>query len=183
MRVIELAGMIDVSTTKARRYAKELLAPDPEATRQSGKAREINDDEGFIIWLGLHLVNKMGFSMNDAKAIINDLRPWMESKGLFPDMKFKPDGRAIDYDIQIKRATTASGFWYLAKGWIHKRRIEDHGESIMQDHYYSEKPIMDPPVKGMMIDEFNISTLQISILLKVFLVKIGKKEALKNFNS
>jgi hypothetical protein len=181
MKVSEFADKTQVSITKARRYAKELLPPDPEATRQSGKAREINENEGFIIWLGFHLVNRLGFSMIETKAIIKDLRPWMESKGLLPNMKFNPDPPAKDYDILIMRAGTPSGFYYTVKGLIQKKSIKIEGQSAIQEQY-TESTAMDPPLQGMLfVDELTASTFKISSLLKWFIVAMRGVEALKQF--
>jgi hypothetical protein len=173
---------IDMSLFKIRRYASELLGPDALASRQSGRSRSISEREGFIIFLGIHLVARMKFSMKDAKAIINDLTPWMESKGLFPGMKFCPDPPVKDYDVLIIRANTPSGFWYEVKGWIGKGSIKIKGQPAVQEQY-TESTIMEPPAKGIVRDEFQASTLKISILLKEYLYKVGGEDALQDFAS
>jgi hypothetical protein len=186
MKISELADCLKdytyISLYKIRRYAMELLPPDPLAMRQGGTFRKIDQKDGFIIFLGIHLVTRMSFSMKDAKAIINDIKPWMMEKGLFPGVKFKPDPPAKDYDILIKRASTPSGFWYEVKGHIQKRAIKIQGQSAVEERY-TETTILKPPVKGMFLDEFNVSILKISILFKEYLFKVGGIDALQDFSS
>ena len=52
--------------TKARRWAKEFLPPDPEKGMCSGKTRQHSLNSVFWVFLGGYLVNGMRFSVSAA---------------------------------------------------------------------------------------------------------------------
>ncbi|ACL05866.1 hypothetical protein Dalk_4184 [Desulfatibacillum aliphaticivorans] len=103
-----LAEKLDIPISKIRRWTKEFLPPDPIATRRSGYAREFSVNDGFIVFIGGHLVSKLSFSFIQAKEIIKALRPWLEGIGLVPEIPGKAKRRGIDkeitcdYEVEIK---------------------------------------------------------------------------------
>jgi hypothetical protein len=184
MKISDLANNLqDIGTNiyKIRRYATQLLPPDAEASRQSGKSREIDEKDGFIIYLGIHLVSRMSFTMTEAKAIVTDLKPWMEEKGLFPGMKFNPEPLVKDYEILIMRANTSSGFFYKLRGLIYKKTKTIKGQTVFEERY-TEGIITIPPPTGMIFDGAHVSPLRIGLLLKYYLVKIGSAVDLGSFS-
>ena len=127
-----LSEKLSLPLTKIRRYTKEVLPPDLEATQSSGKSRKLSLREAFKIYLCAHMITKMGLLMEDVKKILADLDPWLEQNGHYPDVPPPKPDEIIDVDmegfqegmasiqqpwwyfteIRIMRANTASGFFY-----------------------------------------------------------------------
>ena len=124
-----MAFILGESQTKARRWAKEFLPPDPEKGFRSGKTRQHSLNDLFKVFLGGYLVNGMGFSVSAAKTILSDLGPWMARKGLLPGEKTKyglknRNGDNVDrYDIHIMLTGKPLAFCYECRGVI--RELKD----------------------------------------------------------
>jgi hypothetical protein len=128
----QIAWIMDETQTKARRWAKEFLPPDPDKGLRSGRTRRHGLNEVFTVYLGGHLVSKMGFSVLEAKAILEDLAVWMEREGLYPEKtsKYAPkDHRGenviIRYDIHIMPTRIPFAFCYECRGIIREQRSEN----------------------------------------------------------
>jgi hypothetical protein len=136
-----LSEMLAIPHTKIRRWAKEFLPPDPKATLRSGFAREVSLNEGFKIYLGGHLVSHLTFSVIDARKIISDIRPWMLSKGLYPEL---PDYTPTEVDRKIEGyelAVTKVGegeFLFCVKGRVRSRQIQEDGMNLIEEVYATE---------------------------------------------
>jgi len=151
-----IALILGESQTKARRWAKEFLPPDPKKGLRSGKTRQHSLNSLFIVFLGGYLVNGMGFSVSATKTILTDLRPWMEREGVLPGEKanFRSKNRnsrnVERYDVYIMLTGNPLAFCYECRGLI--REIKDtHGmarseytvEFFRGAHVTETNPIID----------------------------------------
>jgi hypothetical protein len=120
-RISEFADLLDIPHTKAKRYTREFLGPDPEATIQSGRTRSLTLQQTFIVYSGAHLVSGQNFTVYEAKLIIGNLQPWLTKLGLFPgdDNIFKETSSEIkSWKVLIYRTDKPFGFAYLAEGLL-----------------------------------------------------------------
>jgi hypothetical protein len=81
-----LSEKLDIPLSKIRRWTKELLPPDPKATRRSGYKREFSNNDGFFIYLGGHMVSELGFTFDGARKALEILTDWLLFNGLVPDI-------------------------------------------------------------------------------------------------
>jgi hypothetical protein len=118
-RISEFSELLDIPHTKAKRYTREFLGPDPEATIQSGRTRSLTLQQTFFVYIGSHLVSDHNFTVYEAKIIIGDLKPWLIEFGLFPgdDNKFLQTFSEIkSWKVLIYRTDKPFEFAYLAEG-------------------------------------------------------------------
>lgn len=163
----ELSERTGIELTKIRRYVKDILEPDPEATQQSGKSRTHRLNDSFKIYLTNFLVSKYGFITKNAKAILSDIDQWLDKKQIYPEyaqisdaagwgivadvFELKdgttwPEAKIPRYSTEIKifRANTASGFYYHAIMAIEYKRVHKKGYSVVTTQYV-EEPIIPRP--------------------------------------
>jgi hypothetical protein len=81
-----MAEKLEISLYQVRRWTKELLPPDPKATRRSGYIRKFSNNDGFMVRLGGYLVSILMLSFADAREILDILKPWLYQNGLVPDI-------------------------------------------------------------------------------------------------
>lgn len=169
----QIGWILGETQTKARRWVKEFLPPDPGTGLRSGRTRQHGLNEVFTVYLGGHLVGKMGFSVLEAKTILRDLALWMEREGLYPEKtsKYAPKDRggvnviAVRYDIHIMPTRIPVAFCYECRGII---RVQRSGNDIVKSEYSVDsffgagQPVQMNPI----IDHVRI--LRISSLLDWF---------------
>jgi hypothetical protein len=189
LTVREFAQRMRIGLPKARQLAKDFLLPDPEATRQSGKARSIDRNEAFEMYLGHHLVTEMGFGIKHAKVIHKDIGPYLRRKGIYPiqGSDFDPD-EMIDlpvmlddgkedsvevpyiYDtiIHIMNANTESGFYYRAIRAFSRGEKKSGGLKFIRTEFLEEDIVEGPLGKKLLLDELNIRILNLNKLRSDF---------------
>jgi hypothetical protein len=156
---------------KIRRHVKETFPRDVRATLQSGYAREYSLQDGYYIFLVVHLVASLKITAPEVKIILESVRDWLTEKGLFPGederrwldpLEF--DSREDGYEIQIMRETGGVGFCCLAIKRLKKEVIEEPG--TYREEYSLEK------IAGSCddVDELNIRFLKVSDLKRKFLI-------------
>ena len=162
----QTALILGQSQTKARRWAKEFLPADPEKGLRSGKTRRHSLNEVFTIFLGGYLVDKMGFGISVARAILKDLTPWMGREGLFPQRTSNHDPKDLGkekverYEIVIMPTRSPLGFCYELRGLIREQRGTDgivRGKYVVHHFFGSETDEVTPAVNHARI--LNISSL------------------------
>lgn len=169
----QIASILGETQTKARRWAKEFLPPDPDKGLRSGRTRRHSLNEVFSVYVGGHLVSKMDFSVLEAKTILKDLAVWMEREGLYPEKtsKYAPKDHGADnlkiarYDIHIMLTTIPLAFSYECRGLIREQRSRNDvvsSEYIVDSFFGAGQPVQLSPV----IDHVRI--LPISGLLHRF---------------
>ena len=96
-----LSDKLHIPLTKFRRWTKEFLRPDPKARRRSGYTRGLTNNEGFIVFLGGHMVSDLGFSFADARRFIQYLMPWIQQNGLLPEIPANTRRTGIDRQVKL----------------------------------------------------------------------------------
>ena len=132
-----LAVITGVPYPKIRRHVKETLPADMQATLQSGYAREYSLQDGYFIYLIVHLVSDLKVTAPEAKIILNSIRDWLTDKGLVPgeDAQAWLGSRVESYEIQIMREAAGTGFCCLAMKRLKKELIEE--PSTYREEYTS----------------------------------------------
>ena len=105
-RISEFSKLLGIPHTKAKRYTREFLGPNPAATIQSGHARILTLQETYLVYLGAHLVSDHNFTVHESKIILNNLKPQLIKWGLFSgdDDIFKETSSEIkSWEILIYR--------------------------------------------------------------------------------
>ena len=121
-----LSDGLDIPLFKIRRWTKELLPPDPKATRRSGYARELSKNDGFMVYLGGYLVSVLSLAFAEALAVIKSLTPWLEQNGLLPDIhpdacREGADRKVKSYIIKIIRTNNPLEWMIFAEGEISRK--------------------------------------------------------------
>ena len=136
-RISEFSKLLGIQHTKAKRYTREFLGPNPSATIQSGHARILTLQETYLVYLGAHLVSVHNFTVHEAKIIIGSLKPWLIEWGLFPgdDNKFQQTTSEVkSWKVSICRTHEPWYFAYLVEGLIN---LDDDVGSISIGDYHN----------------------------------------------
>ena len=138
----KIAQILNESQSKARRWVKDFLPPDPDIGLRSGKTRQHGLNDVFSVFLGGYLVTGMGFSVSDAKIILDDIRPRLAREGLLPlrTAEYAPRDR-IGYkveriDIHIVQTAAPSAFCYEIR-WIVREHNGQGG--IVKSKYLTDR--------------------------------------------
>jgi len=153
----QIAPVLNETQTKARRWAKEFLPPDPNKGLRSGKTRRHSLNEVFRVYLGGYLVSKMAFSVLEAKTILKDLAVWMEGEGLYPEKtsKYAPKDHGGEnlgiskYDIHIMLTSIPLAFCYECRGLIREQRSRNgvvRSECVVDSFFGAGQPVQMSPV-------------------------------------
>ncbi len=141
----ELAEKFKVNLARWKRWSREFLPPDPLAGQQAGYARQYYVDHAFTVFIGGHLVADLGFSIPEARQILNESQGWMKSRGFHFDPRGNRKTRkGIDrhiksYAIHI-RASREHPFLIFARGTI--GRIDyDYENFPVTKAVYVDQPI------------------------------------------
>jgi len=133
-----LSDLFEIPFHRVRRWAKEFLPPDPRAGLRSGIAKSYSLAQAYKILLGGHLVSSLGFSVYEAKKIIQELQPWLEKHGLWPEANpslpdDSPPIKAYSIDITKYQDNFIFGF----EGVVRKE-LEFHGKytKVLEEKIY-----------------------------------------------
>lgn len=184
-----LSEKLSIPLYKIRRWTKELLPPDPRATRRSGYAREFSNNDGFLVYLGGYLVSALSLTFCEAKEVIKEITPWLEQNGMLPDIpdsarREGPSQKVKFYKIEIFKVDKE---WDIhirgiisekrGGGWnppYRKRVVEDIRYALNPDefkiHTHSENWELEG--KGIPKEEWFAKTVPISKLLENFLSNV-----------
>jgi len=154
MSVKEYSMKLGTDLAKARRWSRELLGPDPKATRQSGFRRELTSGEAWEIYLGGVLISEGKFLVHEAKSILRDLRPFLKQHLLYPGKETILDHlpetetgskKSIPIEIHIQtferryeRGRKVNGFCYEIHRYLKRRRIDRQTDSRNARRYTLE---------------------------------------------
>jgi hypothetical protein len=165
-----LANITGVPYGKIRRHVKETLPPDMWATLQSGHAREYSLQDGYYIYLLVHLVGDLKVTAPEAKIILELVRGWLTEKNLFPGQDERRWDWTLEegYEIQIMRETAGFGFCCLAIKRLKKELIAEPG--TYREEYSQEK------IAGNCedVNELNLRFLKVSDLKRKFLTGLDR---------
>jgi hypothetical protein len=186
-RISEFSKLLGIQHTKAKRYTREFLGPNPAATIQSGHARILTLQETYFVYLGAHLLSDHNFTVHESKIILDSLKPQLTEWGLFPgdDDSFKETSSEIkSWTILIHRTDKPFGFAYLAEGLVSLDNEESMAIGTYKNIAVQTKKFVHiaienlDPVNPWAIrwDSHNIKFFSVSLLKDIFKYKIeGKK--------
>jgi hypothetical protein len=186
-RISEFSKLLGIQHTKAKRYTRGFLGPNPTATIQSGHARILTLQETYFVYLGANLVSEHNFTVHESKIILDSLKPHLIEWGLFPgdDDIFKETSSEIkSWKFLICRTDKPFGFAYLAEGLISldkvgSMEIGDYDNIPVQTKKFVHITLENlDPVNTWAVrwDSDNIKFFRISFLKEIFKHKIkGKK--------
>jgi hypothetical protein len=141
----ELSEMLDINLARWKRWSREFLPPDPLAGQQAGYARQYYVDHAFTVFLGGHLVSVLGFSIPEARRILDASRDWMKTRGFHFDPRGKRQPRkGIDahvkhYALHIGIADN-QGVTIFARGSIGRIDYDYEGYPVTKA-VYVDQPI------------------------------------------
>jgi hypothetical protein len=113
----ELSGLLHIPLNRWKRWTREFLPPDPLGGLQSGYARQLSVREAFTVYLGGFLVSAHGFSMPQARLVLQDLSAWIKKHIVDGQFLAQPgpgggggrSGRRFEIHIQKPAAGRGSG--------------------------------------------------------------------------
>lgn len=180
MKNSELSERLGLPHTRVKRWAREFLGADKTAGQRTGYARDYGLNEGFEIFLGGHLVSDLGFSVDETKEILKELRPWMEKVGIFPESTYKRRGELRRRDEKVRRYSikinrSEGGPWFTAIGHAGTEEVVEDGITFIQERRTFE--VVTLP-KGVSYGASR--TLELEILLGIFLKRtLGEEEGIQ----
>ena len=80
----EMARRWGINLARLKRWSREFLPPDPKAGQRMGLAREYTLAEGYDLFFCGSLVSELGFSIPEARTILNDLRSFLTTIRAYP---------------------------------------------------------------------------------------------------
>lgn len=191
----ELSKKLNIPHTKIKRWTREFLPFDPMAKKQSGYTRKLSHNEAFMVYMGGHLLNGHNFSIYEAKIIMNDLKEWLENKGLMPEPPdFNPRNRdkdVINYNINIIVKEDSEEFWYEVIG-----EIENALEKMVGEKEYRRKKYVSYYIKRSTVEFLKAFSSEernpisgsvgsrrflVELLLRDYLFKVKGKEATSKY--
>lgn len=179
----EVAEKLEIPHTKVKRFSRELFGPDSRATMRSGYAREHTLREAFKIYLGVHLVSALNFTVFDVRQILSDLDLWLEIKDLYPDLKQKDDSglKVLSWTIHIFNEITGAGLQYEAIGTISLKNKRKANRNV-KNKLYLQEPIIASKTPGSYVyNDLNIRVLRISLLKETFKLRMEGKNPADHF--
>lgn len=87
----ELAESLSLPLSRWKRWSREFLPPDPLGGLQSGYARQYSLRDAFAVYLAGYLVSETGYSIPEARKILQDLNEWLK-KNVIEHYEAAPDG-------------------------------------------------------------------------------------------
>lgn len=139
----ELADKFNMNLARWKRWSREFLPPDPLAGQQAGYARQYYVDHAFTVFIGGHLVAELGFSIPEARQILNESQGWMKSQGFHFDPRGnrKPrkgiDSHIKSYAVHI-RFSGEHQFLIFARGNIGRIDFEYEGFPVTKSVYVDQ---------------------------------------------
>ena len=74
----DLSERLHIPLSRWKRWSREFLPPDPLGGLQSGYARQYSVRDAFAVYWAGFLVSHLGFSIPEARRILNDLDGWLK---------------------------------------------------------------------------------------------------------
>lgn len=185
-----LAEKLNVPIGKVRRWTKELLPPDPKATRRSGYTREFTDVDAYFVYLGGYIVSTLGFSFHEARKILEEIRPWIFEIGLTPEVNFLRIRKGIDskfrptmLKINIYSNPESEDYALLVDGVVSIKKDTSTSNGRTYNHWKRESATYWLKHPKRDIEEYAPhKTFHVGILLEEYIKNLyGKKEWIEWF--
>lgn len=148
----ELADRLHIPLNRWKRWSREFLPPDPLGGLQSGFARQYSLRDAFTVYLAGYLVSETGFSIPEARKILEDINGWLK-KNLVAGYESAtggdvPDGERggrIDLLILPVAVNGRPAFSYRIRRQVERRLLSAGDVALWQERYTEEvlKPAVD----------------------------------------
>jgi len=166
----ELSDKFGVNLARWKRWSREFLPPDPLAGQQAGYARQYYVDHAFTVFIGGRLVADLGFSIPEARQILNELQGWMKAQGFHFDPRGnrKPrkgiDSRIKSYTVHI-RFSLEQQCLIFARGTIGRIDYEYEGFPVTKAVYVDQ---WIHPVNGAENNMGGSGTKKVLLIFELF---------------
>lgn len=178
----ELAQKFEYNFQKWQRWTREFLPAETIKGLPKGYQREYTPKEAFTVYLGGHLVSEMGFSIVDAKEIVNDLIPWMDDVGLIPLASVKPGEQKLKgawklvttWKISIAATDKPLVFIYIVRGFIYEAKTVEHEGFEVQECRFKTGNIPKDFKKEVKAKLETSKTLELSRVINKFITSVMK---------
>jgi len=145
----ELSTRLGIPLSRWKRWSREFLPPDPLGGHQSGYARQYSMKDAFYVYLAGYLVSAMGFSIPEARQILNDLNTWLKKNIIAhydtatdPHSNSEIDGVSISLMIMPARRRATPAFTYHIRSLIERKSLKvGEGNIALWQEQYTEQVI------------------------------------------
>lgn len=141
----ELSSRLDIPLSRWKRWSREFLPPDPLGGLQSGFARQFSLRDAFTVYLAGYLVSGLGYSVPEARQVLQDLDGWLKRDVIDPYLSVAKSGPDAVQQIPFfhvlilpAQRQTQPAFTYRIRCRVDRRALE--GGTIWQEQY-TEKVI------------------------------------------
>lgn len=146
----ELSTRLGIPLSRWKRWSREFLPPDPLGGHQSGYARQYSMKDAFYVYLAGYLVSAMGFSIPEARQILNDLNGWLK-KNIIEHHDSDSDtgigGPHIDLMILPVQRKTGPAFTYRIRSLIERRPLSAGDIAVWQEQFTEQVIKPGAPIK------------------------------------
>lgn len=178
----ELSTRLGIPLSRWKRWSREFLPPDPLGGHQSGYARQYSMKDAFYVYLAGYLVSAMGFSIPEARQILNDLNGWLKKNitenydaAIESDIDTGIGGPHIDLMILPVHRKTVPSFTYRIRSLIERKPLSE-GEITVWQEQFSEQVIKPgAPIKTSCYPAC-ARWVNMSMLVHHFLLRLKSKE-------
>ena len=178
----QMAARLDINLSRWKRWSREFLPPDPIGGLQSGLARQYSVTEAFIVYLGGYLVASLNFSIPEARTILKDLQPFLDSLGLLDgSLRRRSSSKQSQEDIKAHylriwrlpgTRTAPLRFGYLLRQRLQVAKFNEPRQSVIEERVL-ETRFHNPNVKSFSDEPVSWRTLNIGHLYQGFLRQIN----------
>lgn len=178
----ELSQKLSVNLARWKRWSREFLPPDPLGGLQSGVARHYSIDDALTVYLGGHLVADLKFSIPEARRILEDLRSWFSSTGVYLNGQL-PEKMDDEFPLPVKNyiifisrnmetPDVAPGFRYSLRGIVSRRTAKEKGVPIEEERFV-ERWLVNGNQNQLQHDLLSLKMLNITEILSRFAAKLN----------
>ena len=169
----ELGKRLNIPVDTLKRWNRQFLTPDPNAGRQSGRARVFTPDECLILYLAGYLLRNEGYGNSDTGQILSDVTPWLLARKLMPS-RIGPKGLSKKdfHELFIQKRKGEDFFRYDTKKILTRDVVLKKGSKTTIQENFILSPIRgQKPLWGIVYTR----VVRISILISYGLNAIGWK--------
>ncbi len=141
----ELSERLGIPLNRWKRWSREFLPPDPLGGLQSGYARQYSIRDAFHVYLAGYLVSATGFSIPEARLVLNDLKTWLKKNIIdnheagderFSDRVKNPFN--VELQIIPTRCNAPPSFSYRIRSLIECRSFARDDQTFYQETFMEE---------------------------------------------
>ena len=150
----ELSTRLGIPLSRWKRWSREFLPPDPLGGHQSGYARQYSMKDAFYVYLAGYLVSAMGFSIPEARQILNDLNGWLKKNiidhhddAVESNSEPGSGGPCIELIIIPVQRKTSPGFTYRIRSLIERKALSKGDIPVWQEQFTEQVIKPGAPIK------------------------------------